>query len=74
MSYVSLFENDYPGPGALLENCLKPVFGSAQKFLLCDAFLPSYHAPLSLRQEQEKNRAAAGGREAARHGRRAVPF
>jgi hypothetical protein len=30
--------------------------------------------PLSLRQEQEKNRAAAGGYEAARHGSRAVFF
>jgi hypothetical protein len=42
--------------------------------LLCDAFLPSDYAPLSLWQEQEKNRAAVGGYEAAWHGCRAVPY
>jgi hypothetical protein len=40
--------------------------------LLCDAFLPSYYAPLTLRQEQEKNRAARRLRSgAARTPRRA---
>jgi hypothetical protein len=31
MSYLDILENDYPGPEAFLENCLKPVFGTAQK-------------------------------------------
>jgi tRNA1(Val) A37 N6-methylase TrmN6 len=31
MSYLDILENDYPGPETFLENCLKPVFGTAQK-------------------------------------------